>query len=191
MTILDKFHCIYSVLALNDMVCINNYCTVHKSGTDPCAVTAAQHTVQEEPAARQTSLLQIRTYTQYYHAVLPLVGPLRLLCCEQCGNCSRLPCDKECAAKHREPADKCYIGWPCLESCLGTNEAIDYGYEASASSWQTMFASSGDFTKAWTSFVKYQPTTKFSQCGAAKRPKKDCIPASALGITKAYQCDET
>ena len=53
---------------------------------------------------------------------------------------------------------------------------------------KTMFASSGDFTKAWTSFVKYQPTTKFSQCGAAKRPKKDCIPASALGITKAYQC---
>ena len=57
---------------------------------------------------------------------------------------------------------------------------------------KTMFQSEKDYYSAWSSFVnpKFKTTAKLSQCGGKPCGKKDCIPAAALGISKAFVCKE-
>ena len=52
---------------------------------------------------------------------------------------------------------------------------------------RTMFASFGDFNRAWNMFAfKYQTQATFADCN--RRAVGDCIPAQALGIERAYVC---
>ena len=52
---------------------------------------------------------------------------------------------------------------------------------------RTMFASFRDFLRAWRAFAyRYQTQATFADCN--RRAVGDCIPAQALGITRAYKC---
>ena len=139
-TILDRFRCIYTVLALNDMVCINNYCTVHISGTDTCAVTAPQHTVQEEPCSCQADFLAIYRYVRI-HSTTMLCSLWLALCIFFA--VSSVTTAKDCRATRNvllstESLQRnALLGGHVWNHVWGLTKQLTMDiYEASASSWQ-------------------------------------------------------
>ena len=174
------------------MVCINNYCTVHISGTDTRTVTAPQHTVQEEPAARQTSLLYTDTYS---YAVAAMLCSLRLALCVFFV-ASSVATAKDCRvtpnvlASATSLTQNAQVGGHVWNHVYGLQQRLTTDPKHQQDDTKTMFASEQDFNTAWLTFISsgFQTTAKLSNCGGKAGGLKDCIPAAALGITSAIKC---
>ncbi len=182
---------IHTVLILNDMVCNNNYCTVHISGTDACTVTAPQHTQYKKnqlpgrlPCYRY---VPIRGATMLCSLWLVLCVFFVASSVTTAKDCRQTP---NVLASATSLMHNVQAGGHVWNHVYGLQQRLSTDAKHQQDATKTMFASEQDFNTAWSTFISsgFQTTASLKKCGGKARGLKDCIPAAVLGITSAIEC---